>query len=108
MVWFHLPDGTVTTNPAVMRTHAVKFYTDLFRADGCEVSSAKELLQGLPQLSPEDQDTLGTDIILNKLTTAVSQMASGKAPGIDGLPSDFLKFFSSILRQDLLLCLKSV
>lgn len=102
MVCLCLPDGKVNTDPVETRKHAVDFYTYLFRADSCEVDSAAEPLQELPQLSPEDQDTLISDITLDELTAAVSQMASGKAPGKDGLPSDFFKHFWSVLGQDLL------
>lgn len=78
------------------------FYTDLFRADSCDVDSAAELHQGFPQLGPGDQEALGLDITLDELTAAVSQMASGKAPGIDVLSSDFFKRFWTIMGQDLL------
>uniref|UniRef100_A0A669BQM4 Reverse transcriptase domain-containing protein n=1 Tax=Oreochromis niloticus TaxID=8128 RepID=A0A669BQM4_ORENI len=102
MVCLQLSDGKVTTDPAEMRRHAVAFYTDLFSADGCDVDSASDLLQGLPQLSPGDQDVLNRELTLDELSAAVSQMASGKAPGIDGLPSDFFKHFWSLLGRDLL------
>ncbi|KAJ4947654.1 hypothetical protein JOQ06_009687, partial [Pogonophryne albipinna] len=60
----------VTSEPAEMRRHAVSFYTDLFKAEGCDVEAADELLQGLPQLSPAESDTLGSDITLEELTSA--------------------------------------
>ena len=47
------------------------------------------ILKGLPQLSPENQDKLSSDINLDELNSAVFQIASGKAPGIHGLPSHF-------------------
>ena len=73
MVCLRLPGGNLTSEPAEMRRHAVDFYTDLFGAEEC--------------------DTLSSDITLEELTTAVSQMAAGKAPGLDGLPADFFKTF---------------
>ncbi len=102
MVCLRLPDGRVTADPAEMRRHAVDFYTDLFRAESCDAGAAAELLQGLPQLSQGDQDTLGADLTLEELGAAVSQMTSGRAPGFNGLPSDFFKHFWSVLGQDLL------
>ncbi|XP_034003922.1 NACHT, LRR and PYD domains-containing protein 3-like [Trematomus bernacchii] len=84
MVCLRLPDGQVTSEPAETRRHAVSFYTDLFKAEGCDVEAADELLQGLPQLGPAESETLGSDITLEELTSAVTQMASGKGPGIDG------------------------
>ncbi|KAJ4942904.1 hypothetical protein JOQ06_005416, partial [Pogonophryne albipinna] len=75
MLCLRLPEGKVTTEPSEMRKHAVDFYTDLFRADECDVDSAAELLQGLPQLSSEEQNTLSSDLTFDELTAAVSQMA---------------------------------
>ncbi|KAJ3590668.1 hypothetical protein NHX12_008617, partial [Muraenolepis orangiensis] len=70
VVCLRLPDGQVTSEPAEMRRHAVSFYTDLFKAEGCDVEAADELFQGLPQLSPAQSDTLGSDITLEELTSA--------------------------------------
>lgn len=102
MLCLRLPEGKVTTEPSEMRKHAVDFYTDLFKADECDVDSAAELLQGLPQLSSEEQNTLSSELTFDELTAAVSQMASGKAPAIDGLSSDFFKHFWSLMGQDIL------
>lgn len=52
----------------------------------CDEAVVAELLQGLPQLTSEDQETLNTDLTLEELTTAV---ASGRSPGINGFPADF-------------------
>ncbi|KAJ3582744.1 hypothetical protein NHX12_000281 [Muraenolepis orangiensis] len=70
MVCLRLPDGQVTSEPAEMRRHAVSFYTDLFKAKGYDVEASDELFQGLPQLSPAESDTLGSDITLEELTSA--------------------------------------
>ncbi|XP_060926023.1 NLR family CARD domain-containing protein 3-like [Limanda limanda] len=106
MVGLRLPDGNITAEPAEMRRHSVEFYSDLFGAEECDAEAVAELLQDLPQLSPGERDILSSDITLEELTTAVSQMAAGKSPGLDGLPADFLKHFWNSKGQDLLDVLK--
>ncbi len=61
----------------------------------------KELHGGLPQLSPEEKAVLDCELTLEELTIAVNQMASGRAPGIDGLSTDFYKWFWNTSGPDL-------
>lgn len=61
----------------------------------------KELLEGLSQLSAAVSAVLDANVTPEELTAAVGQMASGKAPGLDGLPSDFYKHFSKSIGPDL-------
>lgn len=63
--------------------------------------SVDELLQYLPLLGSEDRAVLDADISLEELTAAVGQMAAGRAPGLDGLPTDFYKRFWECLGADL-------
>ncbi|TWW77612.1 Transposon TX1 uncharacterized 149 kDa protein ORF 2 [Takifugu flavidus] len=99
MLCLCLPDETMTADQGEMRRHAVDFYGTLYRAEDC--SREDELLQGLPRLSQRDRSTLDADITLDELTAAVGQMASGRAPGLDGLPADFYKHFWRCLGADL-------
>ena len=75
MVCLPLPDGNLTSDPAEMRRHAVSFYSDLFKAEECDVDATNVLLQGLQQLSSGERDTLSSDITLDELTSAVTHMA---------------------------------
>ncbi|KAJ3614016.1 hypothetical protein NHX12_017593, partial [Muraenolepis orangiensis] len=96
-----LPGGRVTSSPEEMRNHAMDFYTDLFGGEQCSIEGREEILEGLPQLSPEEKAALDLELTLEELTGAVNQMASGRAPGIDGLSGEFLKHFWGILGADL-------
>ncbi|KAJ3584448.1 hypothetical protein NHX12_014943 [Muraenolepis orangiensis] len=80
-----------------MRDHAMDFYTDLFGGEQCSIEGREEILEGLPQLSPEEKAALDLELTLEELTGAVNQMASGRAPGIDGLSGEFLKHFGVFL-----------
>ncbi len=101
MTCLKLPEGRVTTNPGEMRSCAMDFYTDLFRAEQCSMECHEELLGGLPQLSLEEKAALDCELTLEELTVAVNQLASGWAPGIDGLSADFFKRFWKILGPEL-------
>ncbi|KAJ3599425.1 hypothetical protein NHX12_033388 [Muraenolepis orangiensis] len=96
-----LPGGRVTSSPEEMRDHAMDFSTDLFGGEQCSIEGREEILEGLPQLSPEEKAALDLELTLEELTGAVNQMASGQAPGIDGLSGEFLKHFWGILGADL-------
>uniref|UniRef100_A0A3Q3ERM5 Reverse transcriptase domain-containing protein n=1 Tax=Labrus bergylta TaxID=56723 RepID=A0A3Q3ERM5_9LABR len=96
-----LPGGRITADPKEMSSHAMQFYEDLFGAESCSQECRRELLEGLPQLSVEERSLLEGELSLEELTAAVTQMATGRAPGIDGLSTDFFKRFWNILGSDL-------
>ena len=80
-----LPGGRVTTSPHEMRSHAMDFYTNLFGDEQCRMVGCEELLEGFPWLSDGKKAALDIELTLEELMAAVNQMASGQAPGIDGL-----------------------
>lgn len=43
---------------------------------------------------------LEAQLTFNELTSAVMELSSGRAPGIDGLPAEFYKCFWTIIGQD--------
>ena len=89
MTCLELPGGRVTTCPNEMRSHAVDFYTKLFAEEQFDMEGREEILEALPQLSEGETAALDFELTLEELTIAVNQMASGCAPGIDGLSTDF-------------------
>ena len=95
------PGDRVTTSPGEIRTHAMDFYADPFGTEQCSMECREELGEGLPQLIPGEKAALDSELTLEELTVAVNQMASGRAPGIDGLSTDFYKRFWNTLGPDL-------
>uniref|UniRef100_A0A8C5GMF3 Reverse transcriptase domain-containing protein n=1 Tax=Gouania willdenowi TaxID=441366 RepID=A0A8C5GMF3_GOUWI len=51
----------------------------------------------LPQLTIEQKTTLDSPLTLQELQNALDSMSTGKAPGPDGFPAEFLKHFWSML-----------
>ncbi|KAK3521002.1 hypothetical protein QTP86_015762 [Hemibagrus guttatus] len=99
----HTEDGQHITNSNDIRRYATNLYKDLYKTD---YRDNKELLDTfcrvLPKVSPEDNAALDGSLVLEELQAALNSMAGGKAPGIDGLPAEFYKFFWRELREDLL------
>jgi hypothetical protein len=74
------------------------FYSALYKAEDCDSLCTEQLLHDLPQLGPEQRVAL--DITLQELSTAVMQLSTGRAIGIDGLPSEFYKHFWGSIGED--------
>ncbi|XP_059578699.1 transposon TX1 uncharacterized 149 kDa protein isoform X1 [Alligator mississippiensis] len=96
------PEGLVITEPGEIREHAVAFYRGLFAAEPSCPEATRELHEGLPRLDALEAGELERDLSLEELAAATAGLASGKAPGLDGLPAEFYKTFWPLLGPSLL------
>lgn len=97
-------DGRELQETGEIRRRAVQFYTELFSSQvgGEDTANTHNFHQGLPQVPEEERKGLESTLSLQELSTALSGLSNGKAPGIDGLPTEFYKTFWSELGEDLL------
>lgn len=96
-----LSNANISSDPLLMRNEAITFYTEFFSAadvnEGCQV----EIFEGLPQLDESQAAALDGPITMEETTVDVQQLNSGRAPGIEGMPSDFYKKFWPLFGEDL-------
>ena len=84
------------------------FYASLFSADSIDGSAASELLDNVSAVLPNDQAALCEgELTAEECFTALTGMARGKAPGLDGLPMEFYLKFCQVLGTDLVNTLNS-
>ncbi|KAK3508548.1 hypothetical protein QTP70_031935 [Hemibagrus guttatus] len=76
------PDGSITSDPAEMRRLASDFYKQLYSAESCDAESAEDLLKELPQLHETQKEEIDRTINLQELIDAMSQLSTGRSPGI--------------------------
>lgn len=100
--------GHNTSDPVEMRRMAVDFYSKLYSAEKTDEKRQNELLQDPPHLTTEDKQTLESEITFEELSAAVLGLASGRTPGIDGLPGEFYKHFWTLIGADFYEVLKQV
>ncbi|XP_074803663.1 uncharacterized protein LOC141984486 [Natator depressus] len=93
----------LAADPAELRTAAVSCDSTLYSPEVCDVLAMEELHQGLRHLTGEEQRCLDTSLSVQELYVAAQQLSSGKAPGIDGLPSELDKYFWHLISSDFLL-----
>ncbi|KAI4891758.1 hypothetical protein NFI96_005206 [Prochilodus magdalenae] len=101
----YMSNGRLSSDTGEVRDRAVEFYSDLYKAESCDDACVDTLMADLPKLTVGDVDSLDLPLTLDELKTAVSQMAPGRAPGIDGLPVEFYKTFWEQIGHDLFLML---
>lgn len=85
-----LSDGLVTS-VLVMRERVVEFYSDFYLAELCHPGYSQVLLTDLPKLSLSQRNEMDISLGFHKLSVAISQIAPGCTPGVDGLPVDIYK-----------------
>ncbi len=96
-------DGILVSNPREIREEAMRFYQSLYGSElELEDGGINVFLENLPKISEESNAELESALTLGELYGALQSMESGKTPGMDGLPVDFLKTFWSEIGVDLL------
>lgn len=88
MACFQLPNDRITTVLEEMKAHARSSCGRLFGVERCSLQSREEHLEGLPQLSPEEMNSLDCELTPEELTVAVKQVCLGRAQGIGILSTD--------------------
>lgn len=94
--------GNLLDSQEDIAQHVLCFYKKLYEAEPIDQTHVKFFLQNLPVLTNEDRIYLDQPITLQELTAAVQKASNCKAPGIDGLSSEFYKEFWNLLGPDLL------
>ncbi|KAJ1097560.1 hypothetical protein NDU88_002678, partial [Pleurodeles waltl] len=97
------PIGAIGTGAGAIATTQVKindafreYYTQLYtKSTSCTIQQLESFLADspLPQLMHVDRDTLEAPITLGELNKALEQLPRNKAPGTDGLPSEYYSTF---------------
>lgn len=96
-------EDVLLTTDGDIRKRAAEFYADLYSSEYVEDDdNFNDFCSDLPRVSEDVAKELGEPMTLEEIHAALRSMDGGKAPGIDGLPSEFYRAFWSVLCIDLL------
>ena len=70
-----------------------KIYKTLYSENDCNMQLLEDVTIDLPKLSEEDKNLTNGKITEAEALKALKSLSNGKTPGIDGLTTDFYKFF---------------
>lgn len=82
--------------PKIIAEEIYKFYSKLYSSNYSNATSKhflENIKHNIPQVEQDFQIICDAEIQLKELDNAISHMALGKAPGQDGLTTNFYKFF---------------
>ena len=106
MCGIRLPSGVITEDESDIKAHVRNFYKELYSSLSIDEKSCDSILQNLNKLDHNTSNNLDNEITIQELTLAVEQLGSNKAPGLDGLSSEFYKTFWPLFKHDFLSVLK--
>lgn len=92
--------GDLFYDPSEMSKCVVDFYSKLYDMDVTDLESKNELLNLIPELKSEHKEDLDCILSFQEVTKAVQELSTGKSPGLDGLPSEFFKYFWEVIGND--------
>ena len=99
------PSGTPTSNPGEINNVFASFYANLYTSEPpVDCVSMENFFNNLviPSIDPAAQEQLDSPLSLVEIMDSLKIMQGNKAPGPDGLPTDFYKKFSAQLAPLLL------
>ena len=101
--------GILITTPIDLAEHVQKFHAKLFSCDQTNPLEQNIFLNNLKsELSDQQKENLQIDLSEFEIEIAINQMKKGKAPGPDGLRTEFYTQCWSIVKNDFVNVLKEM
>ena len=90
--------GSNITDPTIIINKIKEYYTNLYKEEKTNEHINEYLDKftqhlSIPKLNENDNDELEAAIDLDEMTDALRGMNAGSSPGIDGISTEFYKFF---------------
>ena len=85
-----LKDGTVTSDPVLIRKEQFNFYKNLYHTSG-PINENYLNSFDTPKINEETRNYLDSPITLEEIACAVKQLNNNKMSGCDGIPIEFYK-----------------
>jgi len=97
-------EGTVITDPKLILDEEKHFYEKLYSEQKSTDKNETEMNNmlssiNIPQISPEEKNVCELQINVSECAKELKLLKNGKTPGIDGLPTEFYKFFWSSIKN---------
>ncbi|MEE8114299.1 MAG: reverse transcriptase family protein, partial [Nitrososphaerales archaeon] len=97
-----LADSSITFTQSEIKLFVKEYFSKIYSMEQINPVSVASISVGLPVLCEDGRSQLERPITLDELGTALHGLAIGKAPGLDGLTTEFYKKFWHLLGPELL------
>jgi len=97
-----LADSSITFTQSEIKLFVKEYFSKIYSMEQINPVSVASISVGLPVLCADGRSQLERPITLDELGTALHGLAIGKAPGLDGLTTEFYKKFWHLLGPELI------
>ena len=98
----NLNEGTVLTNSDMIELYICKYYEKLYSEEQCDEYEQNNLINLITnKLDDNDINKLNLNVSDNEIYKAVCDLNKNKAPGIDGIPTEFYQQYWDIIGSEM-------
>ena len=105
----NLEEGIILDNKDSIELYICKYYKKLYTDEPYDESLQTEFLELINnKLHESDIEHLQTEITENEIFIAIKDLSINKAPGIDGIPTEFYQNYWGIIKKEFVQVIKNV
>ena len=105
----NLEEGILLENSDIIELYINKYYEKLYKNEPFDETLQNKFLDLINnKISDAEKETLETNVTEDEIYTAVKNLSTNKAPGIDGIPIEFYQKYWNIIKNEFVQIIKNI
>ena len=105
----NLEEGIMLESTDSIEHYIYKYYEKLYKDEHYNESVQNEFLELITnKLDNNDREILGINVTSDEIYSALKNLNTNKAPGLDGIPAEFYQKFWKIIKNEIVQIIRNI